>query len=47
MTWPPGIRHAGTGDDIANLAAYLAYDESSWVTGQNFCIYGGVTAGYR
>jgi hypothetical protein len=26
------IRHAGTGDDIAYLAAYLASDESSWVT---------------
>ncbi len=41
------IRRAGTGDDIAYLAAYLASDESSWVTGQNFCIDGGVTAGYR
>ncbi len=41
------IRRAGTGDDIAYLAAYLASDESSRVTGQNFCIDGGVTAGYR
>ena len=41
------IRRAGAGDDIAYLAAYLASDESSWVTGQNFCIDGGVTAGYR
>jgi len=41
------IRRAGTGDDIAYLAAYLASDESSWVTGQNFCIDGGVTTGYR
>ena len=41
------IRRAGAGDDIAYLVAYLASDESSWVTGQNFCIDGGVTAGYR
>ncbi len=41
------IRRAGAGDDIAYLAAYLASDESSWVTGRNFCIDGGVTAGYR
>ena len=41
------IRRAGTGDDIAYLTAYLASDESSWATGQNFCIDGGVTAGYR
>jgi NAD(P)-dependent dehydrogenase (short-subunit alcohol dehydrogenase family) len=41
------IRHPGTVDDIATCALYLAGDESSWVTGQNFCIDGGVTAGYR
>jgi meso-butanediol dehydrogenase/(S,S)-butanediol dehydrogenase/diacetyl reductase len=41
------IRRPGTGDDIAPLAIYLASDESSWVTGQNICIDGGVTAGFR
>lgn len=41
------IKRAGTPEDIAYLALYLASDESSWVTGQNFSIDGGVTAGFR
>ncbi|MTD53356.1 SDR family NAD(P)-dependent oxidoreductase [Amycolatopsis pithecellobii] len=41
------IRRAGQGDDIAHLAVYLASDESTWVTGQNFSVDGGVTAGFR
>ena len=41
------IRRPGTGDDIAYLAVYLASDESSWVTGQNYSVDGGVTAGFR
>jgi meso-butanediol dehydrogenase / (S,S)-butanediol dehydrogenase / diacetyl reductase len=41
------LRRAGTGDDIAHLAVYLASDESAWVTGQNISIDGGVTAGFR
>jgi NAD(P)-dependent dehydrogenase (short-subunit alcohol dehydrogenase family) len=41
------IRRAGTGDDTAYLALYLASDESSWVTGQNYAIDGGWTAGFR
>jgi NAD(P)-dependent dehydrogenase (short-subunit alcohol dehydrogenase family) len=41
------IQRPGTGKDIAYLALYLASDESSWVTGQNFSIDGGATAGFR
>jgi meso-butanediol dehydrogenase/(S,S)-butanediol dehydrogenase/diacetyl reductase len=41
------IRRPGTVDDIAACALYLASDESAWVTGQDFAIDGGVTAGYR
>ncbi len=41
------IRRPGTGDDIAHLAVYLASDESTWVTGQNYSVDGGVTAGFR
>jgi meso-butanediol dehydrogenase / (S,S)-butanediol dehydrogenase / diacetyl reductase len=41
------IRRPGTGEDIAYLAMYLASDESTWVTGQNYSIDGGVTAGFR
>jgi len=41
------IRRPGTVDDVAACALYLASEESAWVTGQNFSIDGGVTAGYR
>jgi len=41
------IRRPGLGDDIAYLAVYLASHESSWVTGQNYSIDGGVSAGFR
>jgi len=41
------IRRPGLGEDIAPLAVYLASDESVWVTGQNYSIDGGVTAGFR
>ena len=41
------IRRPGLGEDIAPLAVYLASDESVWVTGQNYSIVGGVTAGFR
>jgi NAD(P)-dependent dehydrogenase (short-subunit alcohol dehydrogenase family) len=41
------LGRAGTGDDTAYLALYLASDESSWVTGQNYVIDGGWTAGFR
>ena len=41
------IQRSGLGEDVAYLALYLASDESSWVTGQNFSIDGGATAGWR
>ena len=41
------IRRAGTPQDIAYSALYLASDESSWVTGQNISVDGGVTVGFR
>lgn len=37
------IRRIGTPDDIANLAIYLASDESSWMTGAIIPIDGGWT----
>jgi len=41
------IRRWGGGPDIAYAALYLASDESSWVTAQNFSIDGGATGGFR
>lgn len=38
------IKRLGQPQDIAYCALYLASDESTWVTGANFCIDGGVTA---
>ena len=39
------IPRAGLPGDIANLALFLASDESSFVTGQDFLVDGGFTAG--
>jgi meso-butanediol dehydrogenase/(S,S)-butanediol dehydrogenase/diacetyl reductase len=41
------IQRAGECSDVAYCALYLASDESAWVTGQNFSVDGGVTAGFR
>lgn len=41
------LGRAGQPMDIAQAALYLASDESSWVTGQNFCIDGGFSAGFN
>ena len=39
------IPRAGLPKDIANLAIYLASDESTFVTGQDFVVDGGLLAG--
>ena len=39
------IPRAGLPEDIANLAIYLASDESTFVTGQDFVVDGGLLAG--
>ena len=39
------IRRAGIGADIAAMATYLASDESTFVTGQQFVVDGGLMAG--
>ncbi|HZO37292.1 MAG TPA: SDR family NAD(P)-dependent oxidoreductase [Solirubrobacteraceae bacterium] len=41
------IQREGLPEDIAYMALYLASDESLWVTGQNYSVDGGVTAGFR
>ena len=39
------IPRAGTVEDVANLALFLACDESAYVTGQAVAVDGGLTAG--
>jgi NAD(P)-dependent dehydrogenase (short-subunit alcohol dehydrogenase family) len=41
------IPRAGACEDVAYAALYLACSESAWVTGQNFSIDGGWSAGFR
>ena len=36
--------HRGPGADIANMAVYVAAEESEYITGQNLVVDGGVTA---
>jgi 3-oxoacyl-[acyl-carrier protein] reductase len=44
LKWYP-LGRLGRPDDVANLALYLASDESSFVTGATMVIDGGLTAG--
>ncbi len=44
VAWYP-IGRLGTVDDVANMALFLASDESSFVTGAIFVVDGGLTAG--
>ncbi|HTR63881.1 MAG TPA: SDR family oxidoreductase, partial [Candidatus Binataceae bacterium] len=39
------LQRAGQAEDIANMAMFLASDESSWVTGAAMVVDGGFTAG--
>ena len=39
------IKRAGTSDDVAQALLWLASDASSFVTGQDIAIDGGITAG--
>ncbi len=37
------LGRAGTGQDIANMVAFLCSDQGSWITGQNIYVDGGYT----
>lgn len=39
------LGRAGTAEEVAGMIAWLASDEASYITGQNWRIDGGVTRG--
>jgi 3(or 17)beta-hydroxysteroid dehydrogenase len=39
------LGHMGTPEDVANVALFLASDESSFMTGEEVVIDGGILAG--
>jgi len=45
LTQLQAIRRAGHPEDIANMALFLASDESQWITGTAMVVDGGMTAG--
>ena len=45
LTQLQAIKRAGHPEDIANMALFLASDESQWITGTAMVVDGGMTAG--
>lgn len=41
------LRRVGLPEEVVNMAVFLASDEAGWITGQNYSVDGGVTAGFR